>query len=77
MRLLSIGTVFSAAGLLYGVIFVNVPYQDPTPEMQSRWEFDNMIASRTMLIGIAVMLAGCVGLVLRRLRASSKASQHN
>ncbi len=70
MRLIGVGLLLILAGFGFAVVFVNIPYQDPTPEMQSRWERDLLIAQALMLIGLGVSIAGLAGVLWRRLRAT-------
>ena len=46
------------AGFVYDVIFAGIPYQDTTPELQSRWEFHKSIEDMFYKFGGIVLLVG-------------------
>lgn len=45
------GAVLLVAGFVYDVLFAGIPYQDPTPELASQYEFHAHIARRFYLVG--------------------------
>jgi hypothetical protein len=47
-------------GLIYEIMFAGIPYQDPPADIQLRYERNQMIASWTMMLGLATLLAGGV-----------------
>ena len=53
------------AGFGYDMTFAGLPYQDPTPEMQARWQFHHVLASKIYLAGGVVFLFGLLALVFR------------
>ena len=55
------GMALVIAGFVYDVMFAGIPYQDPTPEMQARWEFHSNIAFWIMSAGGILF---CIGLLL-------------
>ncbi|MCC9609060.1 hypothetical protein [Blastopirellula sediminis] len=56
-----VGAGLVTAGFLYGLEFANIPYQDPTPELQANWEYHHSIAATTMKIGGGIFLLGSLG----------------
>lgn len=54
------------------MLFVNIPYQDPTPSTQSRWDLDTAIAKAMMASGLIVMSVGAaasaISMLARRRR---------
>jgi hypothetical protein len=62
------GLVLVMGGFVYDVLFAGIPYQDPTPAMQSRWEFHRSAASIVQAIGAFSLLAGIVAIPLLRKR---------
>ena len=46
------------AGFVYDVLFAGIPYQDPTPAMQAKWELHSRIANIVMSAGGLCLLAG-------------------
>jgi hypothetical protein len=70
-----IGLAILGAGLFYDTMFAGIPYQDPTPEMSTRYARESEIASAIMKVGIWVFLFGLVVYVARWLyRLRSKGS---
>ena len=61
------GIVLLLAGFVYDVLFAGIPYQDPTPEMQQRYERHRGIATAIELLGVAITLSGCLVWLVRRL----------
>ena len=56
-----LGMAIVAAGFIYDIMFAGIPYQDPTPEMQARWEFHANIAFWIISAGGIIF---CLGLML-------------
>ena len=52
------GIMLFAFGMLYGVIMVNVPYQDPTPAQSASENFHMAIWFWVMGIGLCVLAIG-------------------
>ena len=45
-------------GFVYDLLLAGIPYQDPTPELQSRWEFHKFVAGLFLKTGGIVFLLG-------------------
>ena len=45
-------------GFVYDMLFAGIPYQDPTPEMQSRWVFHQSVADVFYVTGAVILLLG-------------------
>ena len=39
-----IGILIVMSGFVYDVVFAGIPYQDPTPELQARYDFHSAVA---------------------------------
>lgn len=66
------GVVLLLAGVAYGIVYVNVPYPDPTPAQILLEKHHMRITDTLILCGVAVIfLAGLWG-VGRKLRAWRK-----
>lgn len=46
------------AGFVYDGLFAGIPYPDPTPELQARYDFHSSIAGYFYMTGLAVFVAG-------------------
>jgi hypothetical protein len=55
-----LGLLIVLAGFVYDVIFAGIPYQDPTPELQARYDFHSSIAGLIYKTGGIVLLVGIV-----------------
>ncbi len=66
MKWLIIGLCILLLGFGWDVLFVNLPYQDPTPAMQEQWNMDKTIASALYWAGLAVLLAAFLKTLLLR-----------
>ncbi len=55
------GLFVAAAGLIYGVLMVGVPYQDPTPAQAVAERSNLAISSWMMASGSVVFLVGVAG----------------
>ena len=51
-----VGFAIVITGFVYDVLFAGIPYQDPTPELQSRWEFHKSVAGGFYKTGGIVLL---------------------
>jgi hypothetical protein len=58
------GTLIIAGGFAYDVIFAGIPYQDPTPAMQARYDFHANVASTLYRVGILAVSAGGMAAVI-------------
>ena len=65
--LLIFGIIIIFIGFVYDVLFAGIPYQDPTPALQARYDFHSQIASIIRWSGLGIcMLGGMVGITRRR-----------
>lgn len=65
-KILAAGIMVLAATFVYGAVRVGVPYQDPTPDMLARWNADMRLVNRLFLVGLALVVAGLSGMIVRR-----------
>jgi hypothetical protein len=70
--LVAAGITISLAGLLYGVVFVGVPYQEPTPVQRSSEAFHYSVSGGILLAGVGITLLGLLSLAIRLLVGSSR-----
>lgn len=63
-----IGVGIIIIGFVYDVLFAGIPYQDPTPELQARYDFHSAVAGLLYKSGGFVVLLGLVAIpfILRR-----------
>jgi hypothetical protein len=61
--LLAVGLLVVAAGFAYDIAFAGIPFQDPPPELQRRYDRDARVAARIESFGGYITLAGGVALV--------------
>jgi predicted MFS family arabinose efflux permease len=57
-----VGIAIVMSGFVYDVIFAGIPYQDPTPEMQARYEFHSSIAGWILMSGGILFLVGLIAI---------------
>jgi predicted MFS family arabinose efflux permease len=57
-----LGLLIVLTGFVYDVIFAGIPYQDPTPEMQARYEFHSSVAGWIQLSGGILFLVGLIAI---------------
>jgi hypothetical protein len=55
-----IGILIVMSGFVYDVVFAGIPYQDPTPELQARYDFHSAVAGSLYTTGGVVFLLGLV-----------------
>jgi len=55
-----IGMLIVMSGFVYDVAFAGIPYQDPTPELQARYDFHRAVADAIYTTGGVVFLLGIV-----------------
>jgi hypothetical protein len=55
-----LGLLIVLAGFAYDVKFAGIPYQDPTPELQARYDFHSTIADMCYKTGGIILLGGLV-----------------
>ena len=61
------GLVLVLAGFVYELVFNNIPYPDPTPEIEARVAFHAMVASLLYLSGLLLILAGIAICAFRKI----------
>lgn len=54
------GVALCGLGVVYGIAFAGIPYQDPTPELQRRYAFHDAVSGWICAVGMAVV-AGAAG----------------
>jgi hypothetical protein len=57
-----IGILIFMSGFVYDVVFAGIPYQDPTPELQARYDFHSAVAGSLYTTGGVVLLLGLVAI---------------
>jgi hypothetical protein len=57
-----IGILIVMSGFVYDVVFAGIPYQDPTPELQARYDFHSAVAGSLYTTGGVVFLLGLVAI---------------
>jgi hypothetical protein len=57
-----IGILIVISGFVYDVVFAGIPYQDPTPELQARYDFHSAVAGSLYTTGGVVFLLGIVAI---------------
>jgi hypothetical protein len=53
-----IGSAILLAGFIYGGVFLGVPYQEPTLELQAKWDFHWQINNAIYLSGLLFVASG-------------------
>lgn len=66
--LLIAGIVVVLAGSAYDLYYVNLPYQDPPPELAARQAHHELVAERIYLVGFVMTAIGSVSVVWVRVR---------
>ena len=61
--LLALGLFVVAAGFAYDVVLAGIPFQDPPPDLQRRYDHAARVASRIEAVGGYTTLAGGVAIV--------------
>ncbi len=62
-----VGLLALVCGFLYDALFAGIPFQDPTPEMSARYAFHAQIAGVICWAGIASLVLGGLGIVIRQI----------
>jgi len=57
-----LGILIVITGFVYDVIFAGIPYQDPTPELQARYDFHSAVASWILMSGGILFLVGLIAI---------------
>lgn len=60
-----LGLLLIALGLAYDFIFVNIPFQDPPPELLKKYLFHKNTSELILYLGVTVLL---IGIILRLIR---------
>lgn len=55
---LLVGLASIFGGFFYDVIFAGIPYQDPTPELQQRYDFHAGVVFYIEITGVLIMAIG-------------------
>ena len=61
-----IGLLVVLIGFVYDVLFAGIPYPDPTPELQSKWEYHKVVAGNIYMSGGVTFLLGILVIPLIR-----------
>jgi hypothetical protein len=61
---IAIGSIVIWTGVLYDVEFAGIPYQDPTPEMESRYRYHSNVASTIQSTGTILLILGMFALLV-------------
>lgn len=69
-----LGIVIVVLGFIYDVLFAGIPYQDPTPELQARYDFHSSVAEIFYTTGGIVFWAGLVAIPFIWNMATSRSS---
>ena len=67
-----LGIVIFIAGFIYDSLLAGIPYQDPTPEMQSRWDLHSSIAEYIYISGSVIFLAGVLAFAFEYMKEKRK-----
>ena len=64
------GLAAIVGGFFYDVLFAGIPYPDPTPALQHRYDFHSAVAAFIETAGVFMVLSGCIiwiaGCICRR-----------
>jgi hypothetical protein len=63
--LLALGLIASAGGIGWAVLFIGVPYPDPTPVQRAQEAFHLQVSNQSLLVGLGAFAAACAVFVLR------------
>jgi hypothetical protein len=72
--LILLGAAILIAGFIYDALFAGIPYQDPTPALQARYDFHSHVASLIRWSGLGLSLIGLVFLTINRRRGAKTAN---
>ena len=65
--MLILGVLLIISGFIYDVFLAGIPYQDPTLEMTQKYNFHRSMANTIELIGLAGVIIGIIGSILKKL----------
>ena len=75
LTLVIVGFLTALAGFVYGVVEVNIPYQDPTPQQAWHQARGHAITDAILVVGAIQFLVGLIlaviGFLVRRLRGKT------
>lgn len=66
------GLVIVVTGFVYDILFAGIPYQDPTPEIQGRYEFHSSVAGVFYKTGGVVLLLGLLAIPVIWIKTGKK-----
>jgi len=68
-----LGLLIVLSGFFYDVLFAGIPYQDPTPELQARYDFHSSVAGWFYKTGGIIFLLGllAVPIILKKTRRNT------
>ena len=66
------GLVIVVIGFIYDILFAGIPYQDPTPEIQARYELHSSVAGLFYKTGGVVLLLGLLAIPLIWIKTGKK-----
>ena len=63
-----LGILIVVTGFIYDVLFAGIPYQDPTPALQAKYDFHSSVAGMFYKTGGIVFLIGllAIPIILRK-----------
>jgi len=70
--LMGIGITILLLGFVYDVLYAGIPYQDPTPALQARYDFHSRIASSIRWSGVGICMIGGAVEIIRLLMKKIK-----
>jgi len=70
--LIYLGIIIILSSLLYDLLFIGIPYQDPTPEMLEHRATQYQLRNLLFWIGLTVSVIGTVGVILRKVKQRKK-----
>jgi hypothetical protein len=62
-----LGLTLTVLGIVYAVVFVGIPYPDPTPEQAARQRLHDRVSTSMMLSGLAICAGGTLWALARRM----------
>lgn len=66
------GLLLALTGFVYDVLFAGIPYQDPTPEIQVRYDFHSCIAGLFYKSGGTILLFGVMTIPIIWIKTKKK-----
>ena len=68
-----LGILFLVTGFIYDLLFAGIPYQDPTAELQAKYDFHSSVAGLFYKTGGIVFLLGLLAIpVILRMTKKKK-----